>query len=154
MVRKQAHRLNQVDGNIQNVLFCCGRKCLRTSLDNARHASTLDSHSCTGPEVSPSLCCFLGTSRYKFLEYYSGNVFLKTALYICGNRKERSFCFFVLSLFPQDVPPQNMLCLHVFTCFSSSPIVQAVPLTWSDAVHVWQPSKNFSQRKHSVCHVQ
>lgn len=45
------------DGNIQNVLFCCGRTCLRTSLGNTRHASTLDSQF-SQVQRFPSACAF------------------------------------------------------------------------------------------------
>lgn len=134
------------DVNIQNVLFCCGRKCLRTSLDNTRHASNLDSHSFTSPKVSQSLCRFQGSSRFKFLgcDCRILNILLWTALYIC-DRKTAVLFFF--TLFLQDVPPPDMLRLNVFTSFSSSPVVQAVPLMWSDAVHVWLPSKKLSSAK-------
>lgn len=99
------------DGNIQNVLFCSGRKCRRTSLDNTRHASTSDSHSFTSPEVFPCLCCFQGTSRYKFLEYYARKFkWFSINCTLCLRQKKRTqvlFVFFILSLFFSRRPPSE-----------------------------------------------
>lgn len=112
------------DGNIQNVLFCCGRTCLRTSLDNTRHASTLDSQSFYKSRgfFQPVLSRKI-TVRVPRVWFQS--VLSFSAVYICGKRKEHKCCFvfFITSLFPQDVPfSQNKPRLHVFTCFSSSPL--------------------------------
>lgn len=148
--------LMEWDGNIQNVLFCCGRTCLRTSLDNTRHASTLDSQS-----FHKSRGFFQPVLSRKFTvrvpRVWFQSVLTFSAVYICGKRKEHKCCFvfFITSLFPSRRPffSEHAAPARVYV-FQFLPIVQAVPLTWCGAVHVWLPSKNFPQRKHSVCHVQ
>lgn len=77
-------------------MFCSsGRKCLRTSLDNTRHASTLNSVSQT-QRFLPACAAFKelhGTSSSRIYFFRKFQCFSINALYICGEKKEHSFCF-------------------------------------------------------------
>lgn len=87
------HLLIKRDGNIQNVLSCCGRECLGPSLDNTRPASTSDLHSFTSPEVSSSLR-FPGNFTVRVPRAWVQVFFHKLSATFVAREKKTGFGFF------------------------------------------------------------
>lgn len=113
------------DGNIQNVLFCCGHKCLRTSLDNTRHAPSSDSY------VISWVQRFLSPCTFEELHFTSS---LRLILMISVFLHKLSVTFlpsgkgphFMLPSKYSRRPAQNMLSQHVFV-FQFLPDVKYSP---------------------------